>query len=371
MPTPASWDYSVFSLTESENILQMGQPRDTYPISVAIPAYSRCQELEELLQSIYDQTLLPSEITICEDLSPERERIREIAEPWRDRFAAESCVLNFFENEKNLGYDKNIRRIIEVSNTPWVMLIGNDDLLLPNCIECAASYLAVHQEAQMVSRAFVIFSNNLDNLVVKSQLSLEDITFTLQNSSPGIIMRTCGFVGGLIVNREWANSLATERFDGSLYYQIYLGAVAYCQHGIGYISHKTVAARSGNPPLFGSASAERDVHIPGSYTPKGRAKMWAATLNIADEVGRQFSIQLLPGVKRELEVRQSFHIFEMMSSAKRKHLQELRHEFEKLGLFSHPLPRALYTLNFVLGGWSKYFYRGVRAMRRWKVATHA
>lgn len=349
----------------------MGQPRNTYPISVAIPAYSRCSELEELLQSIYHQTTLPAEITICEDHSSERERLREIAWSWKERFAAESCILNFFENEKNLGYDKNIRKIVELSHSPWVMLMGNDDLLLPNCIETAATYLTTHPEAQMVSRAFVIFSKNINNLLVISQLSAEDMTYTLQNSSPGMIMRTCGFVGGLILNRDWANSLATERFDGSLYYQLYLGAVAYCQHGIGYISQKIVAARGGNPPLFGSASSESDVHIPGSYTPKGRAKMWAAILRIADEVGSKFGVQLFPGMKRELEVRQSFHIFEMMSSAPRKSLQELKSEFERLGLFSHPIPRALYAINFGLGGWSRYFYLGVRAIRRWNSAGHA
>lgn len=337
--------------------------RSTFPISVAIPAYGRCSELEELLQSIYVQSMLPAEITICEDMSPQRESIRAIAESWKARFDAESCSLNYQENERNLGYDGNVRRVIHASHTPWVMLMGNDDLLLPDCIATAAEYLAAHPQQSMISRSFLMFKDNLQNIFGVSRLSLTDHCYTLQNSAPGIYFRTCGFVGGLIVNREWAEGLATERYDGTLYYQIYLAAVAYCQSGIGYISRTIVASRGGNPPLFGSASSENAVHVPGSYTPKGRAAMWAAVLQIAQDVGTKFNIDLITDIRKELEVRQSFHIFEMMAGASRQKLKGLRREFEKLNLFHHPAPRTLYAVNWLLGSRARLFYRSVRKLR--------
>src|SRR5258708_6485618 len=112
--------------------------RTTAEISVGIPAYSRCAELVELLQSIYAQTVLPAEITICEDKSPNRDGIRAIVEAWRERFAVESCEVSYHENERNLGYDGNLRKVIGVSHSAWVMLMGNDDLLVPKSIETAA-----------------------------------------------------------------------------------------------------------------------------------------------------------------------------------------------------------------------------------------
>jgi hypothetical protein len=337
--------------------------RIPFPISIAIPAYGRCSELVELLQSIYDQSVLPAEITLCEDMSPQRDSIRAIAESWKGRFAAESCTLNYQENECNLGYDGNVRRVIHASHTPWVMLMGNDDLLLPGCIASVAEYLAAHPGERMISRSFLMFKNNLHNVFGVSRLSLTDHCFTLQNSASGIYFRTCGFVGGLIVNREWAEALATEQYDGTLYYQIYLAAVAYCQSGIGYISRVIVGGRVGNPPLFGSASAENDVHIPGAYTPKGRAAMWAAVLQIAQDIGTRFNVDLTTDMRKELEVRQSFHIFEMMAGASRQKLKELRQEFVKLELFHHPVPRTLYAINLLLGARVRIFYRTVRALR--------
>jgi Glycosyl transferase family 2 len=342
----------------------MTTKRHTFDISVAIPAYSRCSELIELLQSIYNQDVLPMEITICEDMSLDRDAIREIAHTWNRRFAPEGCAVNYLENEHNLGYDGNIRNIIHVSHSRWVMLMGNDDLLLPGCISTISTYLKQHPEQRMVSRSFLMFKGNIDQVFGVSKLRSEDFLYTAQNSSPGIIFRTCGFVGGLILDREWADGLATKRYDGSLYYQIYLGATAYCESGIGYISREIVGSRAGNPPLFGSASTERDVHVPGSYTPQGRAKMWAGVLTVAEDVGTKFGIKLLPAIKEELKVRQSFHIFEMMAGSSRQRMRELRHELETLELFGHPLPCMLYSINCLLGVRSKDFYRIARVMLR-------
>src|SRR5579859_4313036 len=232
-------------------------PRGTTGISVAIPAYSRCQELTELLQSIYEQTLLPSEITICEDKSPEREGIRRIVESWRGWFETESCSVNYHENEVNLGYDANLRKVIAVSHSPWVMLMGNDDLLMPGCIETAAQYLAATPQVRMISRSFVMFEGSRDKPLGVSRLTRYDQVFVARKSSPAMLFRTCGFVSGLIVNRPWADELATDDYDGSLYYQIYLAAVAFCESGIGYISTSIIANRAHNPPLFGSAAPEK------------------------------------------------------------------------------------------------------------------
>jgi glycosyltransferase involved in cell wall biosynthesis len=335
-------------------------PRQTVDVSVAIPAYSRSLEMAELLESIYQQSVLPAEITICEDNSPQREQIRAIVAEWTPRFAQEFCSVNYVENECNLGYDGNVRKVIGVSHASWVMLMGNDDLVLPGCLETVAAFTCRHPDISMVSRSFVIFEGGLSRRLGSSQLALEDQVFTAGVASSGMIMRTCGFVGGLVLDRKWAIKNATEKYDGSLYYQIYLAAVAFCQSGIGYISRSIVASRAGNPPLFGSAASEQGIHVPGSYTPLGRAQMWASILRISEDVGRRFGVHLVPGMKTELEIRQSFHIFEMMAGAGRPRLAELRREFEKLGLFGHPVPRALYVVDLILGSRAKLFFRAVR-----------
>lgn len=340
----------------------MGENRNrtVFNMSVAIPAYGRCEELRELLSSIFEQTVLPAEITICEDMSPERDEIREIAEQWREKFACEGCRINYSDNPRNLGYDGNIRNVIASSTTPWVMLVGNDDLLLSRCVEYVEQYLNQNSDYGMISRTVLRFDTDISKPLGTSSLSAKDCFFQSRNSSPTMIMRCAGFVGGLIVNRDWANSLRTEEYDGTLYYQIYLAAEAYCSAGIGYIGKAIVGGRASNPPLFGSASSEQDVHIPGSYTPKGRAKMWASVLRIAADVGARHGLDLRSAVHKELATRQSFHVFEMMAGGDRQHLRELRHELTLLGLFQHPLPQLFYWLNMLLGRNARGVYALVR-----------
>ena len=336
--------------------------RRLFGISVGIPAYSRCRELQELLESIDSQTVLPTEITICEDHSIERLTIRSIVEQWRERFAKSGCRINYHENEVNLGYDGNLRKVIAVSHSPWVMLLGNDDLLLENCVETVEHFLSTHQDATMVSRSFLRFDKDIKKPIGVSRIASRDEVFTARNNSSNMIFRSCGFVGGLIVSREWASRIATARYDGTLYYQIYLGSVSFCEAGIGYIAEPIIGGRACNPPLFGSAEVEREIHVPGSYTPKGRAKMWAAVLAIVDDIGAQYGLDLHSGIKRELEVRQSFHVFEMAAGSDRRKLSELRDELKRLGLFSHVYPRAFFLVDWVLGSRAKTFYALARKL---------
>ncbi len=334
--------------------------RRVFDIAIGIPAYGRCAELRELLGSIYAQTVLPREITICEDNSPERDLIRAIAAEWAGRFLIEGCVVNYQENATNLGFDGNFRKVISASNARWVMVMGNDDLMLDICVETAEKYLLKHPGISIVSRSFLRFNTDINEPLGVSRLSDVDCVFQAKESSSKMIFRTCGFIPGLVFDRAWADSNATDVYDGTLYYQIYLASVAFCESGIGYIAKPIVAGRSGNPPMFGAAASEQALHIPGSYSPKGRANMWASVLRIARDIGARFHIDLYTEIKKELEVRQSFHIFEMYAGADRETSWNLRQELVALDLFRHPMPRFLFTLNRVFGYRARAFYALLR-----------
>jgi abequosyltransferase len=336
--------------------------RRIFDITVGIPAYSRPSELQELIESIYLQTVLPAEITICEDNSADRPLIRPIVDQWRARFAKEGCTINYHENETNLGYDGNLRKVIGMSRSRWVMLMGNDDVLLKRGIETAESFLLTHDDVTMVSRSFLRFDNDIEKPVGVSRIASMDTVFRADNSSSKMVFRSCGFVGGLIVSRNWAADIATDWYDGTLYYQIYLACVSFCEKGIGYIVEPIIGGRRGAPPLFGAAESEKGSHIPGSYTPKGRAKMWASVLTIARDVGEKRGVDLRSEIKRELEVRQSFHVFEMTAGSGRKRLEELRDELRDLDLYSHPVPRTLFLLNWVLGSKARPLYALARKL---------
>ena len=326
-------------------------------ISVVIPAYNRTNELAELFDSVLVQSVYPDSVIVCEDLSLERNDIIALCDSYHERFTHEGIELKLILNDINLGYDKNLRKCIHLANTEWALLMGNDDILLPNCIQTIKNFLSKPDfgSVKLISRTFFRFNNSISTPLGKSSLFEHDCIIDIK-MSPKYIFRSAGFVGGLIVNTAFAKAYETERYDGSLYYQIYLAALAYCNQGIGYIATPIIGGRADNPPMFGQSADDSDVHIPGSYSAKGRAKMWKGVLDIAADIGKLYNIDIYKPIQHELSVRQAFHIFEMNAGQNYDKLKELKIELSKLCLFNHPFPIALYMLNMALGKRAKVIY---------------
>ncbi|AGN84770.1 MULTISPECIES: glycosyltransferase family 2 protein [Enterobacteriaceae] len=329
-------------------------------ISVVIPSYNRVQELKELLSSVLSQEVYPDEVLICEDNSPEKLNIQNMVDSFRSEYENNKIKLTFIINELNLGYDKNLRKCIESASCEWAVIMGNDDLLLPNAISEVKDYIAKNPRINFISRAFLRFNHDIYNPIGLSSLSDKDSVYKWGASEPKMIFRAAGFVGGLIVNVPFARSLHTEEFDGSLYYQIYLAASAFIGEGIGYISRPIIGGRADNPPMFGQAADDKEVHVPGSYTARGRAAMWRGVLTIAKSVGAAYNVDLYTPLKHELTTRQSFHIFEMNAGQSIKVNKELKQELSALGLMSHPVPLAFYFLNCTLRSNARFIYKAIR-----------
>lgn len=324
-------------------------------VSVVVPAYNRTGELIELLGSVLKQTTMPGEVVIVEDFSPEREAIRKVCDDHFPLFKKAGSNLRYVENEVNLGFDRNLRKCLSIPEGKWALLLGNDDLLLPTAIAEVVRYLSEH-DVVVASRSFIRFDKDINQPLGLSKISDADAVFKIGNSSSNMIFRSGAFIGGLLFNVDFCRRNEVSTYDGSLYYQIYLFSLAFCSKGIGYISTPIAAGRAGNPPMFGSAENEKSVHVPGAYTASGRAKMWQGVMDIVSDVQKKFAVDLMSDVKRELMVRQSFHIFEMNSGSGYRANRDLARELSRIGLFSHFLPFSLFCLNACLGRHASIFY---------------
>ncbi len=298
---------------------------------------------------------LPDEVIICEDDSKERFQIRMVTESKSNAFGSKQIKLSYIENEVNLGYDANIRKLITQASYKWVVLIGNDDLFLKNGLNEIETFCKKNPEIAMISRPFVRFKDDINKPIGVSRMFPKE-TIVNTNVSSKFIFRICGFVGGLVVNKNWASKFATNKYDGTLYYQIYLGAHAYCTDGIGYLANPSVAGRAGNPPLFGDSEKDGGSHVSGSYSAKARAKMWEGVLDIGKDVGAFYNVEIENELRQELMIRQSFHVFEMNVGVPKTTLLELKAELKKLNLYNHWIPKSLYLLNLIFGKYAYYFY---------------
>lgn len=97
-------------------------------ISVAIATYNGERFLREQLDSLYAQTILPSEVVVCDDRSTDR--TPEILEEYSRKYG-----LKYTINEQSLGCSDNFMKAFSLCTQQYIMICDQDDIWFPNKIE--------------------------------------------------------------------------------------------------------------------------------------------------------------------------------------------------------------------------------------------
>lgn len=247
--------------------------------TVCIPAYNRAPLLVPLLESIAAQDFEDFEILICEDASREREAIAAACEQFRQRSAR---TLRLEENESNLGFDGNIRRLVEHARGEYCFFMGNDDLMAPGAMRIAAAALSRHRDAGFLLRGYSWFDDVPDRAADTVRYVSEETRLAPGRAALGMCYRRAGIISGYIVRRDPAFAAATDRFDGSLYYQLHLTAAVLAHEPAVVIPDVLVYCRNSEPPEFGDAPSEQGLYTPGHYTPEARVNLVRGAMRILE-----------------------------------------------------------------------------------------
>lgn len=271
-------------------------------LSVCIPAYNRYEFMGPLLDSVLSQDYPGLEIVICEDLSPERELIREVVMVTKDRFGLDESKLRYYENSSNLGYDRNLRRLLEVSTGDYCLFMGNDDLLAPHAIERIVGALETNPTVAVISRAYQWFVGDPDKVQETVRHLPEDKLFPPGPEAIRFFFRRVGVLSGLVFERLPALQVSTDLFDGHLYYQMYLAGTLLKSRDGYYISDVQTLSRDGINPDFGNSDTERNAFVPGSYSYEGRVHMVEGLLKIADYIDDTPERSVYSSIKQDIGI---------------------------------------------------------------------
>lgn len=100
------------------------RPQD---ISIAVTMYRRMDYIEQALESAVGQTV-PVKVRLYDDGSQDESRLSRILARFGDR-------VEYRRNPKTLGLFRNMNACIEDSETPWLSILHDDDLLARDFIE--------------------------------------------------------------------------------------------------------------------------------------------------------------------------------------------------------------------------------------------
>ena len=123
--------------------------------SVLIPAF-KSTFLRECIESVLAQSINDFEVVVLNDNSPEP--IDEIINTFSDK------RILYYRNEKNIGaYNvvDNWNRLLELSHGEFVLCMGDDDMLAPNCLEEYSNIICKYPNLDIYhARSFIINDNS-------------------------------------------------------------------------------------------------------------------------------------------------------------------------------------------------------------------
>ena len=215
-------------------------------ISICITSYKRINELIRCLQSVDASNSGEIEIIVSEDHSPQREAIQ-------------SAVANFSEhspykvifntNEVNLGYDNNLKKLMDLASGQYLMYLSDDDCLFPGALDQVISALKQESPALLFSPFFYGRTKEYRRFYGHS------FSIPKGKESASKYVYDSILFSGLTFKRELITEYKADRFKNLNYFQVYLFLSTIYKHGGYYLNVNTINSVSDGENAYGSVDS--------------------------------------------------------------------------------------------------------------------
>lgn len=154
-----------------------------HSIEIALATFNGSDYIEELLESLSNQTMLPSRLRVRDDCSTDG--TLKILFEWSTKHPEIETIVE--QNSKNLGWRANFHKLIESCTLDYIFLADQDDIWLPHKIEQMSEALEQNDDIYVLTSNVYPFSTNAqlvhiclpkdqnDNTLVKWDPKLIDI----------------------------------------------------------------------------------------------------------------------------------------------------------------------------------------------------
>lgn len=234
---------------------------NNFLLSICIPTYNRPNELRRMLESIDSLNYEEIDIVISENCSPKQLETRAVVEDFK---AKTDFTVHYYENERNVGYDKNIRALIKRSDGFFSMYFSDDDVFVPGALDQFVSFIKLHLEAGYILRSYCGIDDN--NVYGEARYYSTDRTFPPGKDTYIELFDKSVFLSGFTIRTEYAKTYETDLLDGSLLYQLYQLAEVCYRYPAAYSRILISKQLPVNIHFFGDCKEEQDFYKGESMT---------------------------------------------------------------------------------------------------------
>lgn len=125
------------------------------PVSAIIPCYNSSDTIARAVQSILDQTVLPSEIIIVDDASPDYGKTVHVINELKNKFFSKIDFKTLFL-AKNVGAGSARNRAWDLSTQPFVAFLDADDAWHPQKIELQYSWMSQNANCHLTCHPTIV-----------------------------------------------------------------------------------------------------------------------------------------------------------------------------------------------------------------------
>lgn len=313
--------------------------------TVCIPAYNRANYLSPLLDSILQQDERDFEILICEDRSPERPAIAGIVSKYSAQYPGR---IRYIENERNLGYDGNIRELVQQANGEYCVFMGNDDLMCAGALTAIADVTSRHSDCGVVVRTYATFHESPEVHKQVFRYFPEERVISPGYQAIVTAFRRSVVIPGMVIHRDSAANLATTEFDGSLLYQLYLVGRILAERSVVFTPTVIALRRDGVAPDFGNSEAEKGKFVPKDQTPESSLHFMEEMIRIAKHVQDATNMPVFASILNDIGS-YSYPILAIQAKRSKPVFMRYGMALARLGFWRSPLFHAYLLMLLVLG----------------------
>lgn len=192
--------------------------------SICIPQYNRISFLKKSLDHLEGQNHSNFEVIISDDCSTDN--TEEIINGLKTSYR---FPIVYYRFESNQGYDRNLRKSLELATGAYCFVLGNDDTLANNDVLIQLEHFLI--DNGLPDLGFCNYCEYSD----ESMITRRALSTGIIGKGPEIALKnysSFSFVAGLIFKKSTFDRFNTDRFDKSIYAQIALALNMICNNAV-------------------------------------------------------------------------------------------------------------------------------------------
>lgn len=275
-------------------------------ISVALCTYNGAEFLAEQLESLAAQCLLPDELVVCDDASPDG-TVAILGE-----FAAGAPFpVRIHGNAHNLGYVKNFEQAISLCTGELIALCDQDDVWHPEKLARSARLLADLPEIGLVCTDAEVVGRKLEPLGLRMSQMLgfgaAEQASVARGSALEVLVRINFVTGAAMMFRSSLRPAALPIPDGWVH-DGWIALMISLTAGVAFIDAPLLAYRQHGSNRIGAPPQARLRDAISPQEPRGLAarrdaERWRVACERARPIAREADLALLAGKQHHTRLR--------------------------------------------------------------------